>query len=114
MKAEHIIITLTVLLLFSVGINVFQHFGTMKGELLIERNNEEINRLKKLKEEIEVYSEEEINNIDKNLKREQYFKDNIKEQTNEKINNYYNKSDSLQFYDWARSAKQYRDSESNK
>lgn len=91
-----------IILLIIIGLLLWRNFSPVKedkiikkSEIKIEENNTKINSIKTLEKEY-------INNIDRELNPAEKFK--IQNQIDEKIINNNNNTDSVQFYDWARSA----------
>ena len=91
-----------IILLIIIGLLLWRNFSPVKedkvikkAEIKIEENESKINSIKTLDREY-------TNNIDRNLNPAKKFK--IQDQIDEKINNNNNNTDSVQFFDWARSA----------
>lgn len=91
-----------IILLVIIGLLLWRNFSPVKedrvikkAEIKIEENDAKINSIKTLDREY-------INNIDRNLNPAKKFK--IQDQIDEKINNNNNNTDSVQFYNWTKSA----------
>jgi len=100
-------------LVFLIALMLWQNFSPIddtKEDKVIKDALIKIEEHTALLNEIKTLSKEQIESIDATLKTNEYYYELNNKQRNEKINNYYNNTDSTQFSEWAESALKFRNS----